>query len=152
MSRKRFTQWSEEYAGTSGISDWIRTGCQHVGPRWTSRGKVGASESSRIPSDETHTWNRSTRMEWVDCFIATGFGRRHGPPGSSAIGTAGARKNKLLASGGPNRRKDRTAMPALRCTPVDLLSPKNREDTPPIQMIAVSAREESPTWKGEALS
>ena len=57
----------------------------------------------------------------------------------------GGRKIRIPASGGPNRRRARTARPTLRCTKVDLLPPKDRRDRTPIRMIAVSAREENPS-------
>ncbi|MYG81630.1 MAG: IS4 family transposase [Gemmatimonadetes bacterium] len=56
----------------------------------------------------------------------------------------GGRRIEVPACGGPNRRKARTAKLTLRCTPVELLAPKDRGDEPPIRMIAVSAREEDP--------
>ena len=56
----------------------------------------------------------------------------------------GARKIEVPASGGPNRRKGRTARLTLRCTPVDLLPPKDRAGEAPVRMTAVSAREEDP--------
>ena len=56
----------------------------------------------------------------------------------------GRRTIEVPACGGPNRRKGRTAKLTLRCTPVDLLPPKDRGDEPPRRMIAVSALEENP--------
>ncbi len=56
----------------------------------------------------------------------------------------GARKIEVPASGGPNRRKGRTAKLTLRCTPVDLLPPKERAGEAPVRMTAVSALEEDP--------
>ncbi len=56
----------------------------------------------------------------------------------------GGRKIEVPACGGPNRRRGRTAKLTLRCTPVDLLPPKDRESEPPVRMIAVSALEEDP--------
>ncbi|MCY3599100.1 MAG: IS4 family transposase [Acidimicrobiaceae bacterium] len=56
----------------------------------------------------------------------------------------GARKIEVPACGGPNRRKGRTARLTLRCTPVDLLPPKDRKGEAPVRMIAVSALEEDP--------
>ena len=56
----------------------------------------------------------------------------------------GGRKIEVPACGGPNRRPGRTAKLTLRCTPVDLCPPKNREAEAPIRMIAVSALEENP--------
>ena len=57
---------------------------------------------------------------------------------------AGGRRIEVPACGGPNRRKARAAKPTLRCTPAELLAPKDRGDDPPVRMIAVSAREEDP--------
>ncbi len=54
----------------------------------------------------------------------------------------GGRKIEVPACGGPNRRRGRTAKLTLRRTPVDLLLPKDRENEPPVRMIAVSALEE----------
>ncbi len=59
----------------------------------------------------------------------------------------GARKIKVPACGGPNRRKGRTARLTLRCTPVDLLPPKDRKGEALVRMIAVSALEETPCLK-----
>ena len=56
----------------------------------------------------------------------------------------GERKIEVPGRGGPNRRRGRTAKLTLRCTPVDLLPPKDRESEPPVRMIAVSALEEDP--------
>ena len=56
----------------------------------------------------------------------------------------GGRKIEVPACGGPNRRPGRMAKLTLRATPVELLPPKDREDEPPIRMIAVSALEENP--------
>ena len=56
----------------------------------------------------------------------------------------GRREIEVPACGGVNRRKARTAKLTLRCAPVALLPPEDREGDPPIRMIAVSAREESP--------
>ena len=56
----------------------------------------------------------------------------------------GGRTIEVPASGGPNRRKGRTATLTLRCTPVDLLPPKDRAGEAPIRMTAVSALEENP--------
>ena len=57
---------------------------------------------------------------------------------------AGGRRIEVPACGGPNRRKARTARLTLRCTPADLLPPKDRAGEAPVRMIAVSAREENP--------
>ncbi len=56
----------------------------------------------------------------------------------------GGRKIEVPACGGPNRLRGRTAKRTLRCTPVDLLPPKDRESEPPVRRIAVPAREEDP--------
>ncbi len=56
----------------------------------------------------------------------------------------GGRRIEVPACGGPNRRKARTARLTLRCTPADLLPPKDRAGEAPVRMIAVSAREENP--------
>ena len=58
----------------------------------------------------------------------------------------GQRKTEVPARGGPNRRRGRMAKLTLRCTPVDLLPPNDRQGSgePPVRMIAVSAREEDP--------
>ena len=56
----------------------------------------------------------------------------------------GGRKIAVPACGGPNRRKGRTAKLTLRCTPVDLLPPKDRKGAAPVRMTAVSALEEDP--------
>ncbi len=70
----------------------------------------------------------------------------HGVYPDNVLGTelVGGRRIEVPACGGPNRRKARTAKLTLRCTPVELLAPKDRCDEPPIRMIAVSAREEDP--------
>ena len=59
----------------------------------------------------------------------------------------GVRKIEVPACGGPNRRKGRTARLTLRCTPVDLLPPKDRKGEALVRMIAVSALEETPRLK-----
>ncbi len=64
--------------------------------------------------------------------------------GTDPVGT---RRIKVPACGGPNRRKGRTARLTLRCTPVDLLPPKDRKGAAPVRMIAVSALEETPRLK-----
>ncbi len=56
----------------------------------------------------------------------------------------GGRKIEVPACGGPNRRRGRAAKLTLRCAPVDLLPPKDRESEAPVRMTAVSAREETP--------
>ena len=56
----------------------------------------------------------------------------------------GGRTIEVPACGGPHRRKGRTAKLTLRCTPVELLPPKERESEAPLRMIAVSALEETP--------
>ncbi len=56
--------------------------------------------------------------------------------------TPGRRKIEIPACAGPRRRRARTARPALRCTGVELLPPKDRPAEAPLRMIAVSAREE----------
>ena len=56
----------------------------------------------------------------------------------------GGRTIEVPACGGPNRRKGRTAKLTLRCTPVDLLPPKDRPGEAPLRMTAVSALEETP--------
>ena len=61
-----------------------------------------------------------------------------------ATAPVGGRRIEVPACGGPNRRKGRIARLTLRCAPVELLPPKDREDGPPVRMIAVSAREETP--------
>ena len=62
-------------------------------------------------------------------------------PGTDPVG---ARRIEVPASGGPNRRKGRTARPALRRPPVDLLPPKDRAGEAPVRMAAVSARGQDP--------
>ena len=56
----------------------------------------------------------------------------------------GGRKIEVPACGGPHRRRGYTAKLTLRCTPVDLLPPKDGERDPPVRMIAVPALEEDP--------
>ena len=53
-------------------------------------------------------------------------------------------RSRFPPAGGPHRRKGRTAKLTLRCTPVELLPPKERESEAPLRMIAVSALEETP--------
>ena len=62
-------------------------------------------------------------------------------PGTVPVG---GRKIEVSGRGGPNRRRGRTAKLTLRCAPVDLLPPKDRESEPPIRLIAASALEEDP--------
>ena len=61
-----------------------------------------------------------------------------------ATAPVGGRRIEVPACGGPNRRKGRIARLTLRCAPVELLPPKDRAGGPPVRMIAVSAREETP--------
>ena len=57
----------------------------------------------------------------------------------------GSKRRVALPSGGDaNRRKGRTAKLTLRCTPVDLLPPKDRAGEVPVRIIAVSALKEDP--------
>ncbi len=62
-------------------------------------------------------------------------------PGTDPVGR---RTIAVPACGGPDRGKGRTAKLTLRCTPVDLMPPKDRAGEPPLCMIAVSALEERP--------
>ena len=61
-----------------------------------------------------------------------------------ATAPVGTRTIKVPARGGPHRRRERVAKLTVRCTAVNLRPPKEFRTDPPIPMIAVSAREESP--------
>ena len=61
-----------------------------------------------------------------------------------ATAPVGTRTITVPARGGPHKRPERVATLTVRCTAVTLRPPKDFCHDPPLPMIAVSAREESP--------